>query len=369
MSKQTPLYQEHVQLGAKFTSFAGYAMPVSYTSINEEHKTVRQAVGLFDISHMGEIIVEGYAALAFLQYVTCNDVSKLIQGKIQYSCLMNEQGGTVDDLLIYCLEPSKKYLLVINAANTDKDFAYLLQHSRAFDVQLKNISEQTILLSLQGPAAMSLAQKFTSENLDLPYYSFKKVKWFNHEEVLIGNTGYTGAGGIEIFFKHEDDFTVRVWRELLSEGRSFNIKPIGLAARDTLRLEMGFSLYGHELSDSISPIEANLGKFVKLYKESFIGKIHLEKLHLTGVDRKLAGFELVEQGIPRQGYEVYSDKQKLIGSVTSGTFSPSLNKPIGICMIATAYTPTGSTIYLKIRDKFVKGIIVSYPFINKNTKL
>lgn len=342
--------------------FAGYNMPVQYTGVNEEHNTVRTSVGVFDVSHMGEFILKGKQAIDLLQKVTSNDVSALTPGKVQYSCLPNEQGGIVDDLLVYKID-EETYMAVVNASNIEKDWNWISKHN-TFGVEMKNISDQTSLLAVQGPKAEATLQKHTDIDLSsIPYYTFKKGKFNGIDNVLISNTGYTGAGGFEIYF--ENEVAEKMWNGIFEAGKEFGIKPIGLGARDTLRLEMGFCLYGNDIDDTTSPIEAGLGWITK-FNKAFINSSQLLEQKEKGVGRKLVGFEMIDRGIPRHDYEIRDAEGKTIGKVTSGTQSPSLQKAIGMGYVDQAYAKPDSEIYVNIRDKAIKAKVVRIPFFKKN---
>lgn len=359
--KNTALTQTHIALGAKMVPFAGYNMPVSYSGLNDEHATVRNAVGVFDVSHMGEFILKGDNALKLIQKVTSNDASVLIDGKAQYSCLPNEKGGIVDDLLVYRID-EKTYMLVVNASNIEKDWNWIGDHD-TFGVEMHNISEKTSLLAIQGPQATATLQKLTSVNLsEIPYYSFAKGTFCGVENVIISNTGYTGAGGFEIYFENED--ADKIWNAIFEAGQEFGIKPIGLGARDTLRLEMGFCLYGNDIDDTTSPIEAGLGWITKFTKE-FTNRAAIEKQKTEGVTKKLVGFEMIERGIPRHDYQIADANGSIIGKVTSGTQSPSLNIALGMGYVNTEYSKAGTEIFILIRDKAIKAKVCKIPFLKK----
>ena len=356
--KSTALEQKHISLGAKMVPFAGYHMPVSYSGLNDEHLTVRNAVGVFDVSHMGEFILKGENALDLIQRVTSNDASVLIDGKVQYSCLPNDKGGIVDDLLVYRLD-EKAYMLVVNASNIEKDWNWIAKYNTK-GVEMHNISEKTSLLAIQGPKALATLQKLTEINLsEIPYYSFKKGKFNGVDNVVVSNTGYTGAGGFEVYF--ENEYAQKMWDAIFEAGKEFGIKPVGLGARDTLRLEMGFCLYGNDIDDTTSPIEAGLGWITKFTKEFTNSKALLEQKE-KGVTRKLIGFEMIDRGIPRHDYEITDASGNNIGKVTSGTQAPSLQKGIGMGYVNTAFAKSDSEIYIKIRDKAIKAKVVKIPF-------
>ena len=359
--KNTALTEKHISLGAKMVPFAGYNMPVQYEGINAEHATVRNAVGVFDVSHMGEFILKGDNALDLIQRVTSNDASKLYDGKIQYSCLPNETGGIVDDLLVYRID-EKTYMLVVNASNIDKDWNWI-QKFNSKDVEMHNISDQTSLLAVQGPKAADALQSLTDMDLaSMEYYTFKKGKFAGVDNVLVSATGYTGAGGFEVYFDNEH--ADKIWDAIFKAGAEFGIKPIGLGARDTLRLEMGFCLYGNDIDDTTSPIEAGLGWVTKFTKE-FTNSAALLTQKEAGVSRKLVGFEMIDRGIPRHDYLVVDADGNNIGKVTSGTQSPSLQKAIGIAYVAKEFAKEGTEIFIDIRNNKVKAKVVKFPFLKK----
>ncbi len=356
--KNTALTQTHIALGAKMVPFAGYNMPVQYAGINVEHETVRKGVGVFDVSHMGEFILKGEGALDLIQKVTSNDASKLYDGKIQYSCLPNEQGGIVDDLLVYRID-EKTYMLVVNASNIQKDWDWISKYN-TYGVDMKDISDRTSLLAVQGPKAAQALQSLTEVDLSaMEYYTFVKGKFAGVDNVLISATGYTGAGGFEIYFDNEHADVI--WKAIFEAGAPFGIQPIGLGARDTLRLEMGFCLYGNDIDDTTSPLEAGLGWITKFTKD-FVNSAALSAQKQEGVKRKLAGFEMLERGIPRHDYEICDAAGNTIGKVTSGTQSPSLQKAIGLGYIATDFAKEGTEIFIKIREQLVKALVVKFPF-------
>ncbi|MBX3165080.1 MAG: glycine cleavage system aminomethyltransferase GcvT [Bacteroidetes bacterium] len=359
--KSTSLTNKHISLGAKMVPFAGYNMPVSYSGLNEEHLAVRSSMGVFDVSHMGEFILRGKHALDLIQKVTSNDASVLTDGKAQYSCLPNNNGGIVDDLIVYRIN-EETYMLVVNAGNIDKDWNWIKQHD-TWNVEMKNISDETSLLAVQGPNAIYALQKLTDVKLaDIPYYSFVKGKFNGVDNVVISNTGYTGAGGFEIYF--ENQYAEKMWDDIFAAGKEYNIKPIGLGARDTLRLEMGFCLYGNDIDDTTSPMEAGLAWITKFTKD-FTNRAAIEKQKNEGVTKKLVGFEMIERGIPRHDYQIADASGKIIGKVTSGTQSPSLNKAIGLGYVETAFAKTGTEIFIVIRDKHIKANVVKIPFLKK----
>src|ERR1700741_1805490 len=303
--KNTPFTEKHIALGAKMAEFAGYNMPISYSGINDEHVTVRTNAGVFDVSHLGEFILTGENALDLIQRVTSNDASKLTAGKAQYSCLPNEKGGIIDDLIVYCIEENKVYMLVVNASNIEKDWKWISKHNTK-DVEMHNISDKTCLLAIQGPNACKILQALTElDIMNLKYYTFVKGKFAGVDNVLISATGYTGSGGVEIYFEDKEDCAEKIWNSIFEVGSTSNIKPIGLGARDTLRLEMGYCLYGNDIDDTTSPLEAGLGWITKLNKSSdFTAKVILEKQKAEGIKRKLVGFEMTERGIPRHDYVI-----------------------------------------------------------------
>jgi aminomethyltransferase len=356
--KNTALTDVHIKAGAKMVPFAGYNMPVQYAGINAEHETVRKAVGVFDVSHMGEFILKGDNALALIQKVTSNDASKLYDGKVQYSCLPNEDGGIVDDLLVYRID-EKTYMLVVNASNIDKDWNWISKYND-LGVDMKNISDRTSLLAIQGPKAADALQRLTDIDLaSMEYYTFKKGTFAGIDNVLVSATGYTGAGGFEIYFDNEH--AEEIWAAIFTAGEPFGIKPIGLGARDTLRLEMGFCLYGNDIDDATSPLEAGLGWVTKFSKE-FTNSAALQAQKTAGVSRKLVGIEMIDRGIPRHDYEIVDAEGNIIGKVTSGTQSPSLQKPIGMGYVNTAFAKEGTEIYIKIRDNKIKAQVAKPPF-------
>ncbi|WP_199118441.1 glycine cleavage system aminomethyltransferase GcvT [Pedobacter sp. ASV28] len=356
--KNTALTEKHISLGAKMVPFAGYNMPVQYEGINAEHATVRNAVGVFDVSHMGEFILKGENALDLIQRVTSNDAAKLYDGKIQYSCLPNEDGGIVDDLLVYRID-EKTYMLVVNASNIEKDWNWIQQFNTN-NVEMHNISDKTSLLAIQGPKAADALQSLTGIDLaSMEYYTFKKGTFAGVDNVLVSATGYTGAGGFEIYF--ENQYAEQIWNAIFEAGAAYGIKPIGLGARDTLRLEMGFCLYGNDIDDSTSPIEAGLGWITKFTKD-FTNSAALLAQKEAGVARKLVGFEMIDRGIPRHDYVVVDTDGNNIGRVTSGTQSPSLQKAIGIAYVAKAFAKEGTEIFIDIRNNKVKAKVVKFPF-------
>jgi len=356
--KNTALSHIHEQLGAKMVPFAGYNMPVQYEGINVEHETVRNGVGVFDVSHMGEFFLKGENALALIQKVTSNDASKLVDDKIQYSCLPNNDGGIVDDLLVYRIS-NKEYMLVVNASNIEKDWNWISQHND-LGVEMINKSDEISLLAVQGPKASEALQSLTDIDLStMVYYTFKIGEFAGCKDVIVSATGYTGSGGFEIYVKNKD--AEAVWNAVFKAGAEFGIKPIGLAARDTLRLEMGFCLYGNDINDTTSPIEAGLGWITKFTKD-FVNAEALKKQKEEGVTKKLIAFEISEKGIPRQGYEIVTKDGTVIGEVTSGTMSPSLKKGIGMGYVTTAYAKRDTEIFIQVRKKAIPATIVRLPF-------
>ncbi|MBN8686661.1 MAG: glycine cleavage system aminomethyltransferase GcvT [Chitinophagales bacterium] len=359
--KNTPFTAKHIALGAKMAPFAGYNMPISYTGINDEHAAVRKNAGVFDVSHMGEFILKGEKALDLIQRVTSNDAAKLKNGQAQYSCLPNATGGIVDDLLVYCVEENKVYMLVVNASNIEKDWNWISQHNTE-NVEMHNISEKTCLLAIQGPNATKILQPLTDlDIINLKYYTFVKGVFAGVENVLISATGYTGAGGVEIYFEDKDGAADKIWEAIFAAGGPQGMKPIGLGARDTLRLEMGFCLYGNDIDDTTSPIEAGLGWITKFTKD-FTNKDVFAKQKAEGVSRKLVGFEMVDKGIPRHGYEIKDAAGQPLGVVTSGTQSPSLGKAIGMGYVRPAFAAIDAQIYIQVRDKLLLAKVAKIPF-------
>lgn len=359
--KHIPLRHIHEGLGAKMVDFAGFYMPVQYEGVNIEHETVRNGVGVFDVSHMGEFLLTGENALALIQKVCSNDASVIEVGKAQYSCLTNENGGIVDDLIIYRIKENQ-YLLVVNASNIDKDWEWISKHND-MGVEMKNLSDEYSLLAIQGPKSAEAMQSLTSVNLsEIPYYSFKVADFAGIDNVIISATGYTGSGGFEIYCKNEE--VEQIWNKVFEAGAPFGIKPIGLAARDTLRLEMGFCLYGNDINDTTSPLEAGLGWITKFTKD-FIASDILKKQKEEGVKRKLVGFELLERGIPRHDYEIVDKDGHVIGIVTSGTMAPSLGKGIGMGYVTVEHSKIDSEIFIRIRKNDVPAKVVKMPFYKK----
>ena len=356
--KNTALTHIHEQLGAKMVPFAGYNMPVQYEGINVEHETVRTGVGVFDVSHMGEFLIEGEHALALIQQVTSNDASKLEIGNAQYSCLPNDKGGIVDDLIVYRIKENT-YLLVVNASNIEKDWNWISVHN-SMNAEMRNISESYSLLAIQGPKAVEAMQSLTSVDLaGIKFYNFVVGDFAGIEHVIISATGYTGSGGFEIYCKNED--VEQVWKKVFEAGAEFGIKPIGLAARDTLRLEMGYCLYGNDINDTTSPLEAGLGWITKFTKQ-FTNSDALKQQKEAGVTKKLVAFEMTEKGIPRQGYEIVNEEGTVIGEVTSGTMSPSLKKGIGLGYVEKAYAKRDTPLFIQVRKKAIPAVTVRLPF-------
>jgi aminomethyltransferase len=348
-------------LGAKMAEFAGYNMPISYSGINDEHAAVRTNAGVFDVSHMGEFILKGEGALDLIQRVTSNDASVLKNGHAQYSCLPNETGGIVDDLLVYCVEKNKVYMLVVNASNIEKDWNWIVSKNTS-GVEMHNISSKTCLLAIQGPNATKILQPLTQMDiLNLPYYTFTKGVFAGIENVLVSATGYTGSGGVEIYFEDSDGAADKIWDAIFEIGTPQGLKPIGLGARDTLRLEKGFCLYGNDIDDTTSPLEAGLGWITKFTKD-FTNKSFFENQKAAGVTKKLVGFEMIDRGIPRHDYLIKNEAGDVIGKVTSGTQAPSLQKAVGLGYVATAHATVGSEIYIDIRNTMVKAKVVKFPF-------
>lgn len=359
--KNTALTHIHEQLGAKMVPFAGYNMPVQYEGVNIEHETVRNGVGVFDVSHMGEFLITGPGALDLIQRVTSNDASVLTVGRAQYSCLPNNEGGIVDDLIVYRMK-EEQYLLVVNASNIEKDWNWIASHNTD-NVEMRNISDDYSLLAIQGPKAIEAMQSLTTVDLSaINYYHFEVGPFAGIENVIISATGYTGSGGFEIYCKNSE--VEQLWTKVFEAGAAFGIKPIGLAARDTLRLEMGFCLYGNDINDNTSPIEAGLGWITKFTKE-FTNSVNLKAQKEAGVSRKLVGFELIERGIPRHDYEIVDADGNNIGIVTSGTMAPSLGKGIGMGYVKTEFAAVDSTVYIQIRNNKVAAKVVKMPFYKK----
>ena len=357
--KDTALTSTHKALGAKMVPFAGYNMPVSYEGVNLEHETVRNGVGVFDVSHMGEFLIEGPKALDLVQKVTSNDASKLTVGKAQYSYLPNETGGIVDDLIVYRVK-EQVYLLVVNASNIEKDWKHIEKYNAKIGAAMRNISENFSLLAIQGPKAVEAMQSLTSAELaEIKFYNFVVADFAGIDHVIISATGYTGSGGFEIYCKNEE--VKQIWDRVMDAGAAFGIKPIGLAARDTLRLEMGYSLYGNDITDETSPFEAGLGWITKFSKE-FVNSEALAREKEHGPERKLIAFELDERGIPRQGYDIVDGQGRKLGEVTSGTMSPSLGKGIGLGYAPRIFADPGSKVHIQIRKNAVPATVVKLPF-------
>ena len=361
--KETPFYKKHIALRAKMAPFAGYNMPISYTGIKDEHMAVRTNAGVFDVSHMGEFMVKGEQALDLIQRVTTNDASKLKKGEAQYSCLTNNSCGIVDDLIVYCIEENKVYMLVVNASNIEKDWDWIALHNTQ-SAELQNISDKTCLLAVQGPNAIKIVQPLTDVDImNLKYYTFVRGRFAGVDNVLISATGYTGSGGVELYFENKGDNAEKIWNAIFSLGDSSLIQAIGLGARDTLRLEMGYCLYGNDIDDTTSPLEAGLGWITKLNKpEDFSSKENLTEQKAKGIKRKLVGFEMIDRGIPRSHYQIKDIEGNLIGSVTSGTQSPSLDKAIGLGYVEMAHAGLDSEIYIDIRNQLLKAKVVKVPF-------
>lgn len=367
--KNTAFTQFHIDLGAKMVPFAGYNMPVEYFGITEEHITVREKLGVFDVSHMGEFRVTGPNAFKFIQFITSNDVSALYNGKVQYSCLPNGKGGIVDDLLVYKFD-DEKYLLVVNAANIEKDWNWCVKNASSLGLKvgkdLVNESDNTSQLAIQGPLALKAMQKLTKTPVvNMEYYTFKVLEFAGIKDVLFATTGYTGSGGCEIYVRNEDG--AKLWKAVFDAGKESGIRPIGLGARDTLRLEMGYCLYGNDINDETSPIEAGLGWITKFTdKKDFIDKALLLKQKNEGVEKRLKGFVMIDRGIPRQHYEVVDASGKTIGEVTSGTMSPMMKQGIGMAYLSKGFWKTGTEIFIRIRNKNLKAKIVDLPIYNKS---
>lgn len=361
--KTTPFTQYHEQMGAKMVPFAGYNMPVQFEGVNAEHMTVREKLGVFDVSHMGEVWVKGPKAFEFVQRITTNDVAALSDGKIQYTCMPNGKGGIVDDLLVYRID-EETYLLVINAANIEKDWNWMNEQN-TMGATLYNASDEIAQLAVQGPLALKAMQKLTGESVeDMEYYTFKKVEFAGVKDVIFSITGYTGSGGCEIYMANED--AAKVYEAVLEAGKEFGIQPIGLAARDTLRLEVGFCLYGNDIDDTTSPLEAGLAWITKFVDgNDFIDREYMEKLKEEGIQNRLKGFEMIDKGIPRQGYEICDAEGNVIGRVTSGTMAPAVNKAVGMGYVAKGFFKAGTEIYIKVRKKMLKAQIVKIPFYTK----
>lgn len=362
--KQTPFTAKHIALGAKMAEFAGYNMPISYSGINDEHHAVRNNAGIFDVSHMGEFMLKGHNALDLIQRVTSNDASKITNGKAQYSCLTNENGGIVDDLIVYCIEENKIYMLVVNASNIDKDWEWIRKHNTE-NVEMHNISSKTCLLAIQGPNATKMLQPLTDMDImNLKYYTFVKGSFAGVDNVLVSATGYTGAGGVEIYFEDKDGAADKIWDNIFKECGPKGLKPIGLGARDTLRLEMGYCLYGNDIDDFSTPLEAGLGWITKFTKP-FTASEYLQKQKANGPEKKLVGFEMIDKGIPRHDYLIRDNEGNLIGRVTSGTQSPTLSKGIGLGYVQIEHAYIDSEIFIDVRDKALKAKVVKLPFVKQ----
>ncbi len=357
---KTALYDQHVTLGAKMVPFAGFDMPVQYSGVTQEHFAVREKVGVFDVSHMGQFFIEGASAKDLLQFVTTNNVDSLENGKAQYTCLPNGNGGIVDDLIVYKMA-DEKYFVVVNASNIEKDWNHISKYNEKFGAKMTNASDEMSLLAIQGPKASETLQKLTDTDLSaIPYYHFSLGKVAGVEEVIISNTGYTGSGGFEIYFKNAD--AEKLWSEILEAGEEFGILPCGLASRDTLRLEKGFCLYGNDIDDTTSPLEAGLGWITKFDKD-FVDKERLAAEKEAGITRKLVGFEMQERAIPRHDYLVVDSEGNEIGKVTSGTMSPMKNVGIGLAYVAKSHFKIGSEIFIQIRNKNIPAKVVKTPFV------
>jgi len=359
--KHTPFFEIHKQLGAKIVEFAGFMMPLQYSGINDEHITVRRGVGVFDVSHMGEIWIKGAKAFALTQYITSNDIQKLKPGKALYSVMPNGKGGIVDDLIVYQYSDDK-YMLVVNAANIEKDYKWILKQNENFGAEVENASDNIAQLAIQGPKAMEVLQKLTDINLsEIKFYHFVESTLAGVDNVIISNTGYTGSGGFELYFYPQ--YAQQIWKAIFEAGKDFGIKPAGLGARDTLRLEMGYCLYGNDIDETTSPIEAGLGWIVKFTEgNNFIDREYLWKQKNEGIKRKLVGFEMLKKAIPRHGYKIYSIDEKQIGYITSGTMSPMLKKGIALGYIDVAYKEFGTEVLIDIRGKKYKARVVKPPF-------
>ncbi|MEJ8607171.1 glycine cleavage system aminomethyltransferase GcvT [Riemerella anatipestifer] len=357
---KTALFNKHVSLGAKMVPFAGFEMPVQYSGVTEEHFAVREKVGIFDVSHMGQFFIEGAGAKELLQYVTSNNVEALENGKAQYSCLPNGKGGIVDDLIVYKME-NQKYFVVVNASNIDKDWQHISKYNEKFGAKMTNASDEISLIAIQGPKALDTLQKLTNTQLaDIPYYHFTVGSVDGVADVIISNTGYTGSGGFEIYFKNE--YAEQIWDALTKAGEEFGLIPCGLAARDTLRLEKGFCLYGNDIDDTTSPLEAGLGWITKLDTE-FVDRDFLAQQKEQGITRKLVGFEMQEKAIPRHDYPVVDSEGNIIGKVTSGTMSPMKKIGLGLAYVDQPHFKLGSEIFIQIRNKNVPAKVVKIPFV------
>ena len=358
--KKTLLYNKHSQLGAKISGFAGFQMPISYTSVNKEHLHVRDSIGIFDVSHMGEIFISGKNSENLLQRICSNDISKLNPGMAQYNCITNFEGGIIDDLIVYKIVLDK-YLLVVNASNIQKDYAWIMDQNKSFNATISNESSKYSLLAIQGPNAIDYCQNFTDIDLNaMKSFSHSTSKFANCNDILLSKTGYTGSGGLEIYIPNK--YVVDIWDSLFELNKNETLKPIGLAARDTLRIEMGYCLYGNDINENTSPIEAGLGWITKPETECIGSDIFEKQIH-NGIKKKLVGFKLKNRGIPRAGYKIYDSSNKEIGVTTSGTFSPVLKKGIGLGYVNFDSSGTSTDIYIKIRDEFIESEIIKPPFI------
>jgi aminomethyltransferase len=361
-TKNVPLNDIHAAMGAKMIPFAGFLMPVRYSSDLDEHHAVRNSVGIFDVSHMGQFVIKGTKALELLQFITSNDVSVLVDGQAQYSCLPNTTGGIIDDIIVYRYQ-ADFYYVVVNASNIDKDWDWVVANNLKFGAEIANISDETCLFAIQGPKALATLQLLTDYDLKtIPYYHFAKAKFMDLEDVIIANTGYTGAGGFEIFIPNAA--ASDVWNTIIETGKPLGLKPIGLGARDTLRLEMGYCLYGNDIDDTTSPLEAGLGWITKFTK-TFTNAEALLKQKQSGVTKKLIGFKMIDRGIPRSHYEIINAEGYIIGEVTSGTQSPTLGYGIGMGYVETSFSTIGTEIFIKIREKSLKAEVVKFPFLTK----
>lgn len=359
--KQTVFYSKHEALGAKLAPFAGFNMPIQYEGLLAEHQHVRAKVGVFDVSHMGLIYVNGPKAFELVQYVTSNDLALISDGKVQYSCFPNDKGGIVDDFLIYQIN-QESYLLVVNASNIEKDYNWLQENNKNIGAEIVNESDNYSILAIQGPLAMATVKKLTNEPVEeMKYYTFKYINFAGIDNVLFSITGYTGEAGCEIYFKNED--ADKIWDAVFEAGKEFDIKPVGLASRDTLRLEMGFCLYGNDIDDTTSPIEAGLGWITKFTENNqFVNRKYHEDLKANGVEKRLVGFEMIDRGIPRHGYEIADADGNIIGNVTSGTQGPSVGKSIGLGYVKREMAKADTEIYIVVRGKLLKAVTVKLPF-------
>ncbi len=362
--KTTVFKEKHEEMGAKMVPFAGFYMPVQFEGVTAEHETVRNAIGVFDVSHMGEFWVEGPHALDFMQWISSNDASVLTDGKVQYTCFPNQTGGIVDDFLVYRFN-DEKFLLVVNAANIDKDWEWVNKQNEKIGAKLTNASDDISQLAVQGPLALKAMQKLTDEDVEnMPFFTFKQLKFAGADDVIFSTTGYTGSGGCEIYFKNEDG--LKIYEAVLEAGKEFGIKPIGLAARDTLRLEAGLCLYGNDIDDTTSPIEAGLGWATKFTEtKDFVNRENLLKQKTEDITRRLVGFEVLERGIPRKGYNMLDSEGNVIGQVTSGTMSPTLKKPIGMAYVKKPFVKADTEVFVEIRGKALKSKVVKLPFYKK----